>query len=180
MRMTLKSCTAMLFVAALLAGCGASPLLQGNDAFRNGDFETAEAHWQPLAEAGDVDAQHNLGILHRHRGEPARAAQWWERAAADEFVPSMLELGHLRLAEGEIDAALAMYRRAARWGNDDAAAVLEALGQPVPNADLLMARMQHTRLATVRAGGPVDRPDPNERINRHLDELAARAENDGD
>ena len=36
----------------------------GFDAFNSGDYDTALAEWQPLAEAGDADGQYGLGMMY--------------------------------------------------------------------------------------------------------------------
>ena len=59
----------------------------GIDAYQRGDFATAVSTWQPLALAGDADAQYNLGQAYRlGRGVPvdAQAAEGWFRKAADQ------------------------------------------------------------------------------------------------
>lgn len=167
-----------ILLGSLLAGCGTAPLLKGNDAFHRGDYAAAEARWKPLAEAGNFHAQHNLAVLNKTRGDAAAAAFWWEQAVAWEFVPSMLELGALKLATGDPDAAEALYRRAARWGDKDAVAVLEAWAKPVPHADLLLAQMRLLEFRRNQVSRQLDRPGPNEFLNRKLDYYAAISEND--
>jgi TPR repeat protein len=132
-------------VSMVLAGCAPSPLIVGNDAFRSGDFETAEAQWSTLADAGNVDAQHNLGVLYLHQGDTAAAARWWQAAADREFVPSMRSLARLELAAGDRAAAVALFHRAARWGDAEAVSVLKALDAPVPRADLWRAQVEQAR-----------------------------------
>jgi len=167
-----------VLLGSLLAGCGTSPLLQGNEAFYSGDYAAAEARWTSLAESGNVGAQHNLGVLNKHLGNSTAAAFWWEQAVAREFVPSMLELGALKLAAGQPYDAEALYRRAARWGNPDAAAVLDAWDKPVPHADLLLARMRLIEERQNRIARQLDRPHPNESLNRILDYQAAMADDE--
>lgn len=169
---------ALVLVGGLLAGCGKSPLLKGNEAFLDGDYAAAEAQWRSLADGGHVHAQHNLGVLEAHLGNVEAAESWWLRAVARDFVPSMLELGELRLAAGDVDGAEALYRRAARWGNSEGAAVLEALGKPIPREDLSLARLRHLDARQDRIARELDRPHPNEYLNRVLDEQLARAEKD--
>jgi TPR repeat protein len=168
----------LVVISGLLSGCGTAPLVVGVDAFHDGDFAAAQAQWQPLAEDGNVHAQHNLGVLYKAEGDLQTAAFWWEQAVAGQFVPSMLELGALKLISGKDDAAEALYRRAARWGSKDAVAVLEAWQRPVPHADLFFARHQAFRYQQGRIASYIDQPDPNEYLNRVLDYNAAVSEND--
>ena len=57
----------------------------GIDAYQRGDFATAVSTWLPLANAGDADAQYNMGQAYRlGRGVPvdsAIASSWFKKAA---------------------------------------------------------------------------------------------------
>jgi len=163
---------ALVVAAAVLAGCGTTALEKGNEAFLDGDLAVAEAQWKPLAEAGNLSAQHNLGILNGYRGDPERAAYWLERAVSEGFVPSMVKLAQLNLAAGRLAAAENLYRHAARWGDRDASEALDRLEKPVPRPDLLLAHFRRSQFLDARAGSPVTRRDPNERLNRMLDQAA--------
>lgn len=62
-------------------------------AFDKGDFATAAAYWQPLADGGNAKAQHGLGMLYEAGlGVPAqdyeRAASYYRMAAAQGEVAS--------------------------------------------------------------------------------------------
>ena len=37
---------------------------EGVDAYNKGDYQTAMKIWKPLAELGDANAQHNLGLMY--------------------------------------------------------------------------------------------------------------------
>ena len=165
-------------LALVLAGCGTSPLIEGNSAFRSGDYATAEARWTALAETGDVDAQHNLGVLALHRDDPAEAASRWRSAAAQEFVPSLLALARLELANDRPAQAVAFYQRAARWGSSEAIEALQRLDAPVPHADLWLASARRFEERQRLAARQLERRDPNAFLNRVLDEQAAIARND--
>jgi TPR repeat protein len=59
----------------------------GLDAANRGDFETALREWQPLADQGDVSAQHNLSDMYYNGwGVPQDYAEAmkWARLAADQ------------------------------------------------------------------------------------------------
>lgn len=175
---TLRAGFALVFLVGLLSGCGTAPLLKGNEAFHDGEFEAAEARWKPLAEAGNFHAQHNLGVLNKTLGDSEAAALWWQRAAARDFVPSMLELGALKLAAGQAKAAEAFYRRAARWGNPDAIATLESLGKPVPHADLFFAHMRRLELQQARMAWRGDRRRSAQKQQEAIDYAAVIDDND--
>ena len=71
--------------AVLFAGVAHADFAAGRAAFENGDYPAALREWQPLAEAGDVDAQVGLGELYL-RGQGVTqdfkvAAEWLTKAA---------------------------------------------------------------------------------------------------
>ena len=58
---------ALSLIAALVViatGAAAGPLEDGIAAYNRGDPKTALKLWQPLADAGNPDAQVNIGVLH--------------------------------------------------------------------------------------------------------------------
>jgi TPR repeat protein len=175
---TFRAVAVIAVAALLLAGCGKSSLIKGNEAFRNGDHAAAESHWLAPAEAGDVDAQHNLGVLALERGDLVKAAAWWQKAVAREFVPSMRALARLELAAGRDRAAVALYHRAARWGDEQAIEVLEALGEAIPAADLRLAYARHIEHHQDRAARELNRTPPNDTLNRVLDIYAMKINGD--
>ncbi len=62
---------------------------EGVAAYERGDYATALREWRPLAEQGDADAQHNLGVLYRNgQGVPqdyVQAHMWLNLAASRHF-----------------------------------------------------------------------------------------------
>lgn len=73
-------------ITLLAAGVPAfADVKTGIDAYQRGDFASAVGAWRPLADAGDADAQYNLGQSYRlGRGVPAdpqQAESWFQRAA---------------------------------------------------------------------------------------------------
>ncbi|NBB97828.1 MAG: hypothetical protein GVY34_06595, partial [Alphaproteobacteria bacterium] len=73
--------TWIIGMLCLIAGPAQAQLraADGLAALRAGDAEAARAIWQPLAERGDVVAQHNLGVLALRAGDDAR--DWFTSAA---------------------------------------------------------------------------------------------------
>ena len=53
----------LAFLVMLSAPVAAQDFQKGFAAAQAGDFATALQEWTPLAEAGDADAQYNLGIM---------------------------------------------------------------------------------------------------------------------
>ncbi len=110
----------LLAVSMALASIGGS--LQAQDynegflAAEAGDYETAVAKWQPLAEGGDANAQFNMALIY-HKGlgveaDEARAVGWYHRAAdngsqyAQEFLSAAYGQGWFGLPQ---DSQLAQY-----------------------------------------------------------------------
>jgi TPR repeat protein len=72
---------------ALFATAMAGPLEDGEAAYQRGDYETAVRLWRLSGDAGNVDAQFNLGLLYSSgQGVPQDHAQTliWFRKAADQ------------------------------------------------------------------------------------------------
>jgi hypothetical protein len=97
-------------LAAVAVALASAPLCAqsveaGIDAWQQGNYANAVAIWRPLAEAGDADAQFNLGQAFRlGRGIPVNAAEsrkWFERAAAQGHVDAETTLGLLLYQNGD-------------------------------------------------------------------------------
>lgn len=104
---------------------GPGSFKHGAAAYKAGDFATALACWRPLAEAGDTNAQNNLGGMY-FRGEgvardDAEAMTWFRRAAEQGHADAMFNLAGLHYVGGYVvrdyGAALEWYRRAADRGH---------------------------------------------------------------
>jgi tetratricopeptide (TPR) repeat protein len=74
-------------------------------------LEPADARWPYL-----------LGTLHEHDRRLADAARWYETAKAIDarYLPTLLRLGDVRLLEGDVAAARALYQEALALAPDDA------------------------------------------------------------
>lgn len=133
----------VLVPAALLAG----EFQDGVDAAARGDYETAIRHWRPLAEAGHVDAQFNMGLLYDNGAGVERnlfeAASWYRRAAeagdrtAQAYLAEMYARGHG--VERSFTEAVEWYRKAALQRDGMAAynlAIMYASGRGVPVDDV--------------------------------------------
>lgn len=107
----------LAIAGAALTGPASADYRAGKDAYERGDYALALSAWRPLAEAGDANAQYNLGAMYSDGlGVPkndAEAVRWYRMAA---------EQGH-----AEAQAALALkfyagsgvprdYAQAASWG----------------------------------------------------------------
>ena len=70
---------------------------QGQAAYSSGDYETALAEWQPLAEEGNADAQFGMGLLYANGFgvalDDVQALQWYESAAAQQHAEAQTNIG---------------------------------------------------------------------------------------
>ncbi len=93
-----------VFLLTALLGLGPAAADAGYDAYQRGDFAAAAEAWSRAAEAGDRDAQYNLGALYEMgRGvdqDDGQAAQWYARAAEKGSAQAQYSLG-LLFAKGE-------------------------------------------------------------------------------
>jgi hypothetical protein len=112
-------------VAAVMAAVMAAPLSgqsvkAGIDAWQRADYPGAVAIWRPLAEAGDADAQFNLGQAYRlGRGVElnlAAAKIWFERAARSGHLDAETTLGLLTFQNGDRAGGLKWLKLAADQG----------------------------------------------------------------
>ena len=108
-------------VAMLLGSPGQAQSVQaGIQAWQNGLHQKAVDIWRPLAEAGNADAQFNLGQAYRlGRGVPvnlAAAQTWLGRAAAKGHVDAQTTIGLLLFDSGNRADGLRWLRAAAEKG----------------------------------------------------------------
>jgi cell division septation protein DedD len=100
----------------------------GLDAHARGDYAKAHAEWLPLAEAGDVAAQSNLGVMvwkgQGIEADPVEAARWFRLAAERGNSAAQDNLGLMYyLGEGvpkDHDAAARWIKAAAYQGDPSA------------------------------------------------------------
>lgn len=71
----------------------------GREAFLRADYAAAKRVLQPLAEAGDAEAQYWIGVMYAHgRGYPAvcrQAVRWYEKAARQGHAEAAFSLGFM-------------------------------------------------------------------------------------
>ena len=107
-------------VALVTSPLSAQNVRTGIEAWQRADYAAAVAVWRPLAEAGDPDAQFNLGQAYRlGRGVPinlAVAKTWFERSADKGHVDAQTTLGLLLFQNGEQADGLKWLGKAAEQG----------------------------------------------------------------
>ena len=125
MRPSMKTVTLLLAALSAADLALAADFHEGLAAYTRGDYATALSEWQPLARAGDAEAQYRIARLYsRGEGVPERddatALKWYRAAAeqghlrAENDLGVVLELG--RGLEPDLPGAAAWYRRAAEQG----------------------------------------------------------------
>lgn len=128
------------------------------DAMHKGDFAKAYCVMQPLAKAGDAEAQYNIGWMYLNgyglRVDDRQALQWWELASEQGHTDATFSIAMLyNLGEGnvqkDIDKAIDYYLVAAIDGQDDATKILKSM--MMRNEKAIRGRMhsiidQHTAL----------------------------------
>jgi TPR repeat protein len=91
-----------VILAAVLSFMAFTPLVaqdlqKGGDAYNAGDYATALQEWTPLAEAGNVSAQFNLGVMYENgQGvlqDYAEAVRLYRLAADQGFANAQTNLG---------------------------------------------------------------------------------------
>jgi uncharacterized protein len=108
----------LLFMALFFAApAAANPMEEARRAASRGDYATAIKLWLPLAEAGNIDAQMELGSLYSWGARDfakneAEGFKWWLKAAEKGNPHAQLRIGY----GYEIGRGVARdYAAAARW-----------------------------------------------------------------
>src|SRR5215213_4868941 len=118
--MSPKYLVAAVMAAMMASALSAQSVKAGIDAWQRADYSAAVGIWRPLAQAGDADAQFNLGQAYRlGRGVPLNlgAAQTWlERAARKGHLDAQTTLGLLLFNGGNRISGLRWLRTAAEQG----------------------------------------------------------------
>lgn len=145
-----------------LAGAALADVKTGVDAWQQGDYAKAVAVWQPLAQAGDPDAQFNMGQAYKLgrgvKADPAAAIDWYRKAAKQGHLRAEDNLGLLMFQQGDRAGALPHLQRAADRGEPRAQYIV---GTALFNGDLttknwvrayaLMTRASESGLAQATA-----------------------------
>ncbi len=111
--------SAMIGTAALTAPALAD-VKAGVDAWQQGDYARAIGEWRPLAQAGDADAQFNMGQAYKlGRGVQAdmsTAMDWYRKAAAQGHARAEDNLGLLMFQQGDRAGAMPYLQKSAARG----------------------------------------------------------------
>jgi len=133
----LKFCYTIILAAIFFSAAAiAKDLEDAVVAMRAGDFAEAYCIMRPLAEAGDADAQYNIGWMYLNgyglRTNDTLALQWWEKASDQGNTDASFSIAMLyNLGEGEVtkdtDKAIDYYLIAAKDGQEDAITILQSM-----------------------------------------------------
>lgn len=119
------------------------------EAMRSGDFAEAYCIMRPLAEAGDADAQYNIGWMYLNgyglRVNDSLALEWWRKASEQGHSDASFSIGMLySLGEGEVpkseEKAIDYYLLAVEDGQEDAVTILQSM--MLRNDEVIRGRMQ--------------------------------------
>lgn len=92
----------------------------GVDAWQQGDYAKAIGEWRPLAQAGDADAQFNMGQAYKlGRGVQSdlnAALDWYRKAAAQGHLRAEDNLGLILFQQGDRAGAMPYLQRSAARG----------------------------------------------------------------
>lgn len=121
-----------------IAAPGLADVKTGVDAWQQGDYAKAIGEWRPLAQAGDPDAQFNMGQACKlGRGVQAdlnAAMDWYRKAAAQGHLRAEDNLGLLMFQQGDRAGAMPYLQRAATRGEPRAQYIV---GTALFNGDLI-------------------------------------------
>ncbi len=130
--MSFARCIVALSFVVAFGPAWADALSDGIEAMQRKDYPAAIVRLEPLARAGQPQAQLRMGLLYYHghgvRESDAQARQWFERAARQGLAEAQFQLGNMYaygLADPAADAdpnrlAAQWYFEAARQGHADA------------------------------------------------------------
>ncbi len=115
----------LAFLMTLSAPVAAQDFQKGLAAAQAGDFATALKEWKPLAEAGNADAQYNLGLMYTNGdGVPQdykEAVKWYRLAAEQGYADAQTILVYVPIRRMAFlkttTEAVKWYRLAAEQGD---------------------------------------------------------------
>jgi cell division septation protein DedD len=140
MKAYIRSLIAAGAAASIFLGAGSAlaDVKKGVDAWQAGNYGAAIAEWRPLAEAGDADAQFNLGQAYKlGRGVPVNiqtAQSWYEKAARQGHAQAQALVGLILFQNGNRAGAMPWIKKGADNGDARAQYIL---GTALFNGDLL-------------------------------------------
>lgn len=127
----------IFIVTALIAQpLNASDVSDAIDAMRAGNFAEAYCVLKPHAEAGDAEAQYNIGWMYLNgyglAMNDSLALEWWQRASEQGYTDASFSIAMLySLGEGQVeknmDKAIEYYLMAVEDGHEDANMIIRSM-----------------------------------------------------
>ena len=138
----------IIFLVFLSSGCGTFDLESARQAYESGDYKTVTELLIPLAEAGDAEAQTDLGFMYANGlGVPqdyTEALKWYRKAAIQGYTKAQYALGAM-YANGigvpqDYVQSYAWFQLAAEGGLEKASAARMDLRRAMNSNELEEAR----------------------------------------
>ncbi|WP_373090872.1 tetratricopeptide repeat protein [Zhongshania sp.] len=149
----------ILFICVFVApSLWAGTFEEAEKAYWNGQYTLAASIWEPMAKAGDADAQNGMGLIYAFGNEEIHkefmtARYWYTLSARQGNVEAYYNLGVLymnqKLTENHHGFALESFQKAAEMGHIASHANLGSLyltGGDGVHKDMRLA-VKHTRIA---------------------------------
>lgn len=119
-------------------------------AMRSGDYAQARTLLRERSQAGDAEAQLNLGALlatgRGGRRDPAQAARWYQKAAEQGVIAAQYNMGAASAEGVGVDqsdaAAVYWFANAAASGNERASAALGDLAGRLPTKQVTASQVR--------------------------------------
>ena len=135
-RLPLKFCIFLLLLDVMASQSMASDVEDAIHAMRDGDFAEAYCMLRPLADAGDAEAQYNVGWMYLNGYglsiNDGIALEWWKKASVQGYTDASFSLAMLyHLGEGQVkknvDLALDYYLLAIDDDHEDALLIVKSM-----------------------------------------------------
>lgn len=94
-----KTLIAVMMLVLSFAAPAVADNKKGEEAYKNGNYEVAFQEFTKAADAGDINAQYNLGVMYEHghgvEQDEVKAAEWYLLAADNGHPEASLALSLL-------------------------------------------------------------------------------------
>jgi len=124
------------YLALITSSSVAGDVADAIDAMRAGNYAEAYCVLKPYADAGDPEAQYNIGWMYLNgyglAMNDSRALKWWKLASEQGYTDASFSIAMLySLGEGKVeqdmDKAIAYYLMAVEDGHEDANMIIRSM-----------------------------------------------------
>jgi TPR repeat protein len=125
-----------MLITVMAAPLKASDVADAINAMRAGNFAEAYCVLKPYAEAGDAEAQYNIGWMYLNgyglMMNDSKALEWWQRSSDQGYTDASFSIAMLySLGEGRVDKdmdkAIKYYLMAVEDGHEDANMIIRSM-----------------------------------------------------